>query len=188
MARELHDGLAQELAFIVTKSRELSEGMLKPTERELRRLAAAAERALDESRRAITALSAPLGESLELAISQTVEQVTNRVGARAEIVVDPEIEVPSAVKEALLRIVREAVTNATRHGGASNVRVEFTNGEVLRLTVRDDGTGFDPTAAAGDSGGGFGLTTMAERVHAMGGELRVSSRPAEGTEIEVTIA
>ena len=186
MARELHDGLAQELAFIVTKSRELAEGMLEPGELELRRLAAASERALDESRRAITALSAPLDESLESAIAQTVEQVANRVGARTEIVVDPKIEIPAAMKEALLRIVREAVTNATRHGGASNVRVEFANGEVLRLTVRDDGTGFDPTAAAGDSGG-FGLTTMAERVHALGGELRISSQVAMGTEVEVIV-
>jgi signal transduction histidine kinase len=186
MARELHDGLAQELAFIVTRSRELAEGMLKPGERELRRLAAASERALDESRRAITALSAPLDESLESAIAQTVEQVANRVGARTEIVVDPKIEIPSAMKEALLRIVREAVTNATRHGGASKVRVECTNGEVLRLTVRDDGTGFDLTGVAGDSKG-FGLTTMAERVHALGGELRISSQEAMGTEVEVTV-
>jgi signal transduction histidine kinase len=187
MARELHDGLAQELSFLVTKSRELVEGVMEPNQRELRRLAGAAERALDESRRAITALSAPLDESLESAMAQTVDQIANRVGARAETVVDPGINVSPAMREALLRIVREAVTNATRHGGASRVRVEFANGDVLRLTVRDNGTGFDPTAAARDSDG-FGLTTMAERVHAIGGELRVSSRPAEGTEIEVTIA
>jgi signal transduction histidine kinase len=187
MARELHDGLAQELSFLVTKSRELAEGVVEPAERELRRLAAAAERALDESRRAITALSAPLDESLESALAQTVEQVANRVGARAEIVVDSGIQIPSAMKEALLRIVREAVTNATRHGGASRVRVELLNGDVLRLKVTDDGTGFDPAAATRDVDG-FGLTTMAERVHALGGELRISSRPASGTEVEVTIA
>jgi signal transduction histidine kinase len=186
MARELHDGLAQELSFLVTKSRELVEGVIEPDQRELRRLAGAAERALDESRRAITALSAPLDESLESAIAQTVDLVANRVGVRAETVVDPGINVPPAMREALLRIVREAVTNATRHGGASRVHVEFANGDILRLTVRDNGTGFDPTAATRDSDG-FGLTTMAERVHAIGGELRVSSRPAEGTQIEVTI-
>jgi signal transduction histidine kinase len=185
MARELHDGLAQELSFIVTKSRELAEGIVEPAERELRRLAAAAERALDESRRAITALTAPLDESLESALAQTVEHVTDRVGARAVVVVDPDIEISSATREALLRIVREAVTNATRHGGANRVHVEFTNGDVLRLTVRDDGNGFDPTAA--HDWDGFGLRTIAERVHAIGGELRISSRPAAGTELEVTL-
>src|SRR5207244_10174711 len=68
IARDLHDGLAQELAFIVTKSRSLAEGMVESDERELGRVAAAAERALDESRRAITALFAPMDESLEAAI------------------------------------------------------------------------------------------------------------------------
>ena len=186
MARELHDGLAQELAFIVTKTRGLADRLVEPSNRELGRLAAAGERALDESRRAITALSAPIDESLAAAIAQTVEEVANRVGARTEIVVDPEVKVPSATKEALLRIVREAVTNASRHGGASKVRVELYNGEVLRLTVSDDGTGFDPDAAARDSDG-FGLTTMAERVHALGGELRISSNRAAGTEVEVIV-
>jgi len=185
MARELHDGLAQELAFIVTRTRELAEGLVATNDHALGRLAAAGERALDESRRAITALSAPIDESFETAVVQTVEEVASRVGTRTEIVVDPGVEVPSATKEALLRILREAVANASRHGGARKVRVEVTNGEVLRLKVRDDGSGFD--AAAGGDAGGFGLTTMAERVHALGGELRISSQPTAGTEVEVIV-
>ena len=185
MARELHDGLAQELAFIVTRTRELAEGLVATNDHALGRLAAAGERALDESRRAITALSAPIDESFETAVVQTVEEVASRVGTRTEIVVDPDVEVPSATKEALLRILREAVANASRHGGARKVRVEVTNGEVLRLKVRDDGSGFD--AAAGGDAGGFGLTTMAERVHALGGELRISSQPTAGTEVEVIV-
>ena len=184
MARELHDGLAQELAYLVTKTRDLAENLVEPTTNELRRLAGTAERALDESRRAITALTAPLEESLENALAQTVEQVANRVGARAEVVVDDDVKVAVATKEALVRIVREAVTNASRHGNAKNVHVAVTNGAVLRVTIRDDGSGFDPTVR---DGGGFGMTTMAERVHALGGELRVSSIPTSGTEVEVTI-
>jgi signal transduction histidine kinase len=186
MARELHDGLAQELAFIVTKSRGLSEQVVDPSVRELSRLAAAAERALDESRRAITALSAPIEESFEAAIAQTVEEVANRVGARTEVVVEPGIVVPSTTKEALLRVVREAVANASRHGRATKVSVEVSNGDALRVVVRDDGSGFEPDTLAGNSDG-FGLTTMAERVHALGGELRISSRPAAGTEVEVIV-
>jgi signal transduction histidine kinase len=186
IARELHDGLAQELAFIATKSRGLFEGLSEPSKRELAHLAAAAERALDESRRAITALSAPAGESFEAALSQTVEQVANRVGIRAEIVVDPKVDVPAATKEALLRVVREAVTNASRHGGAANVRVQLSNGDALRLIVSDDGSGFDTAALERDSDH-FGLKTMAERVHALGGELRISSTPIAGTKIEAVL-
>jgi signal transduction histidine kinase len=186
MARELHDGLAQELAFIVTRTRELAEGLVDVNDHALRRLERAGERALDESRRAITALSAPMDESFENAVVQTVEEVANRAGTRTEIVVDPTVAVPSSTKEALLRIVREAVANASRHGGATKVRVEVTNGDALRLLVRDDGNGFDAELVERESDG-FGLTTMAERVHALGGELRISSQPAAGTEVEVIV-
>jgi signal transduction histidine kinase len=184
IARDLHDGLAQELAFIVTKSRSLAEGLIEPSERELGRLTAAAERALDESRRAITALYAPVDESIEAAVVQTVEEVANRVGTKAEIEIDPDITLESGSKEALLRVVREAVTNASRHGGASTVRVQLLNGDGIRLIVSDNGSGFDPAEL--DSGG-YGLTTMSERIRALGGELNVASRPAIGTRIEVVL-
>ena len=184
IARDLHDGLAQELAFIVTKSRSLAEGLIEPSSREFSRLTAAAERALDESRRAITALYAPVDESLEAAVVQTVEEVANRVGTKVEVDVDPEVTLESQSKEALLRVVREAVTNASRHGGASAVRVQLFNGDGIRLVVSDNGSGFDPDDR--DSGG-YGLTTMSERIRALGGELNVASRPSFGTRIEVVL-
>jgi signal transduction histidine kinase len=184
IARDLHDGLAQELAFIVTRTRSLAEGLIEPEKRELGRLAATAERALDESRRAITALYAPVDESFEAALVQTVEEVASRVGTKAEIEVDRDVKLESGSKEALLRVVREAVTNASRHGGASTVRVQVLNGDGTRLIVSDNGSGFD--TAALDSGG-YGLTTMSERIRALGGELNVSSRPAVGTKIEVVL-
>jgi signal transduction histidine kinase len=187
IARDLHDGLAQELAFIVTRSRALAEGMVEPGAREFGRVAAAAERALDESRRAITALFAPIDESLEAAVVQTVEEVAGRAGTRAEIEIDPNIQLPSASKEALLRVVREAVSNASRHGGAQSVRVQLLNGDgPVRLIVSDDGSGFDPGILESDSGG-YGLATMTERVHALGGELSIASRPKAGTKIEVVL-
>jgi signal transduction histidine kinase len=186
MARELHDGLAQELAFIVTRTRELAEGLVETNSQSLRRLCAAGERALDESRRAITALSAPMDESFESAVVQTVEEVASRAGTRTDIVVDPEIDVPASMKEALLRVLREAVANASRHGGATRVHVEVRNGDGLRLLIRDDGSGFDTELVERESDG-YGLTTMAERVHALGGELRISSQPEAGTEVEVVV-
>src|SRR5262249_17644777 len=111
IARDLHDGLAQELAFIVTKSRSLVEGLLEPEKRELGRLAAAAERALDESRRAITALYAPVDESFEAALVQTVEEVASRVGTKAEIEVDPDIALEAGSRGARLPVLRQPVAN-----------------------------------------------------------------------------
>ena len=117
---------------------------------------------------------------------EAVEGVAARVGTIAEIVVDPSIDVSRGTKEALLRIVREAVTNASRHGGANRVRVELSNGDTLRLVVSDDGGGFDTSAAARESDG-FGLATMTERVHGLGGELRIFSLPGSGTRLEVVL-
>ena len=87
-------------------------------------------------------------------------------------------------REALIRIVREAVTNAARHGHATEVRVELENGNGLRLVVADDGQGFDSDAPRG---GGFGIIGMRERAEALGGVFTLSSEPGEGTAIEVVL-
>ena len=82
-----------------------------------------------------------------------------------------------------MRIVREAVTNAVRHGSASVVRVDFSNGQGLRLRIEDDGVGFDPAEAHPN---GFGLVGMRERAAALGGQLFLAST-SEGTQIEVVV-
>ena len=78
IARELHDGLAHELAFIASKTRGAAAGA---TSHDARALAGAADRALDEARRAITVLSGSRPQSLDDAISQTVEDLGSRLGA-----------------------------------------------------------------------------------------------------------
>jgi signal transduction histidine kinase len=181
MARDLHDGLAQELAFITTQTRRL-EGSLDPER--AARVAAAAERALDESRGAITALTRSPEDPFDAEVSQVAEQLTARVGARLRLDLDPRATVAEQHRDQLLRILREAVTNGLRHGDARVIAVKLTGGERVRLAIRDDGTGFDPEDARN---GGFGLTSMRERAAAIGGELTISSRLGEGTEVEVVV-
>ncbi len=182
IARNLHDGLAQELAFIATKTRELAAENGGGSA--LAQLASAAERGLDESRRAIATLTRRVSDPFDVSLVQTVEEVAERLGVRVVIDADPAPGITQDHQEELLRIVREAVTNAARHGKASLVRVEFSNGTSLRLSVEDNGVGFDPTA---NRSSGFGLVGMRERAGAMGGEFRLESSPARGTQIEVVI-
>ena len=170
IARELHDGVAQELAYIVAES----SGSL----------AAAAERALDESRRAIAALTRPVDEPLEVALVQAAEEVAGRVGVQLRIDVGRGAEVSPDEREALIRIVREAITNAGRHGGAENVSVELSNGNGTLLRIADDGSGFDTRHTRV---GGFGLVSMRERTEALGGRFKLSSEAGEGTRIEVRL-
>ena len=84
IARELHDGLAHELAFIASKTRGAVAGA-PPATLDVRELAGAADRALDEARRAITVLSVSQPQSLDCAISQTVEDLGSRLGRRRAI-------------------------------------------------------------------------------------------------------
>jgi signal transduction histidine kinase len=98
------------------------------------------------------------------------------------------VEVEAAVRSDLLRIVREATTNAVRHGGASEVLLTLTGGEAVVLRIADDGVGFRPDGAAAGSHSGFGLTSMQERAARAGVRLRVRSDPGRGTVVEVRIA
>jgi signal transduction histidine kinase len=178
LAHDLHDGLAQELAFIATQSRSL---VARSDDPDLANVAHAAERALDESRRAITALSASADETLESAVVQAAEDVAARVGVAVRLKLEPGDEPLPAAKEELLRIVREAVTNAARHGNASTVHITLRPGGASALRIGDDGAGFD----LGANGQGFGLTSMRERAVRIGGTMSIESTP-DGTTVEVT--
>lgn len=181
MARDLHDGLAQELAFIVTQSKRLANR----GDESVGHICVAAERALDESRRAIVALTRPVDEPLCVVLADVAHEVAFRVGLRLELDLQ-DVSVGPEAREALVRIVREAVTNAARHGQASVARIELSNGAGLRLRVADDGIGFDQGAVQAGSHG-FGLRSIEERTAALGGAVHIESRPSGGTAIEVVI-
>ena len=182
IARELHDGVAQELAFVATQARLFSK---KPSAVEIKYLATAAERALAESRRAIAVLAHPTEETLDAALVATVEELTSRAGSSARFLVEPDVTVPPQTRETLLRIVREAVTNAHRHGHAQLITVELSNHSGIRLRIADDGEGFDPSSV--DDTEGFGLSSMRARTRALGGALWMDSSPAGGTTVEVVL-
>jgi signal transduction histidine kinase len=180
IARDLHDGLAQELAFIANQARLIDRG--EASKRAVQQLEAAARRALNESRRAIRALSTGQ-ELLEVAVAHAAEEVALREGLRLRLALEPGIIVGPAKCDALVRIVSEAVTNAARHGHASTVHVELTNGDGYRLAVIDDGVGFDPAAA--EDRPGFGLVSMRERANAFGADFSIKTRQGAGATIEV---
>ena len=180
IARELHDGVAQELAFIARRARRPA------TPDSLPLIAASAERALNDSRRAIAALTSPFDERLDVALAQAVEEVAQRTGASVELSLDENVEVSPPTREALVRIACEAVGNAARHAGVERVRLELSNGDGVLLRVVDEGVGFDP-AAPPPSAGGFGLGVMRERAAALGADLLIDSRPGRGTTVEVSL-
>ena len=184
LARDLHDGMAQDMAFIVQHGRRMAERDGAPSG--LRLLVQAAQSALDDSRHAFAALMLPVDEPLAEALERTATEAAGREDAQVEVDASLPVEVPGETREALLRVVREAVTNAARHGNARHIRIALSESGPLTLCVRDDGCGFDPDAAA-QRPGHLGLTSMRQRVEGVGGQFRVRSVPGEGSEVEVIL-
>ena len=185
IARDLHDGLAQDLAFIAARVRVLERDPAAPVRFD--QLTSAAERALDDSRAAIAALTRPLDEPLDEALARNATEVAERLGSAADLDLEAGIDVPAATRESLVRIVREAIANAARHGRAGRIAVSLSRDGELRLSIADDGRGFDPAARPTQPDAGFGLISMSERAEALGGALAVRSAPGAGTTIEVVL-
>lgn len=182
IARELHDGVAQELALIRRRAPSL---VRRPEAAVAREITAAAERAQDEARRAIDVLTVPADEPLERALAREARLAT--AGTEAEVALDlaQGVDARPEVRENMVRIAREAVANAARHGKAATIRVVLESGRPLQIRVVDDGVGFEPAHAA--PAGSFGLVSMRERAAAIGADLTLRSRPGQGTEVRVRV-
>ena len=184
IARDIHDGVAQDLAFILQQGRRLAGQPGVP--QALSGLVTAAERALDECRHAIAALTRGGDEPLAEALTLTAVETAGREGAEVETRIEADVAVTAAIQEALLRVTREAIINAVRHGRAGTVKVELRCDPVLYLEVIDDGQGFDVERAVATPGK-MGLRSMQARINALGGELALQSRPGHGTRVAVTL-
>ena len=180
LARELHDGVAQELAFIRRRAGRLSE---LPEGIEI---LSAAERALEDSRRAIEALAPSADEPLHVAMERHGARLALECGLEVQVSTRCTSEVAPDVRAELLRIVAEAVRNAAHHGGARHVRVDLV-GPPLSVRVIDDGSGFISGASSGLGVAGYGLIAMRERAELVGGRLSLESVPGAGTLVQVVL-
>jgi signal transduction histidine kinase len=185
MARDMHDGLAQELAFIASHSQRLSHtGDDAAT---VAHLQSAAERALHDSRTTIAVLTAPEDVPLDQLVLRTVDSFRSRFGVEVEVELDDDVVVEAESRNALLRILHEALINAVRHGSAKQILVRLGGDAAGRsLRIADDGAGFDVQAAI-SAGQGLGLTSMQERAGILGATLSIASNPGAGTVVEVVL-
>jgi signal transduction histidine kinase len=181
VAEDLHDGLAQDLAFIAAFGSGMSDerGGEHP-------LAVAARRALAVSRDTISELSDMSSTPLREGLEAVAQELRDRFKIAIAVDVDPQVELAPAARDHVARIVREAIANAARHGHAKTVAVSLSfAGDGTTLRVRDDGCGIGEDADMQSSG--FGLGSMRERAHALGGQLTVRQRQSGGTEVVVVL-
>jgi signal transduction histidine kinase len=178
LARELHDGVVQELAYIRSEIWPLSR--LDGTR--CTRVLVACDRALDEARQAIEAMGSSASEPLGFTLHRAVRQVAERYGVAVEFDLDDTVAATQDQRHALLRIAREAVTNAARHGGGTRIRVQLDTDpqEQRRLIIADNGTGFDVGHATA-APTGYGLISMRERAENLPGQFCLQSQPSRTT-------
>lgn len=193
VANVLHDDIVQTVVAALYQVEGLRAGGGARSE-ELERVAALLKQTITDARGVIWELRPPVLDGLGL--DGALLALANRVSADGGFVVETELggapSPPSRISTALYMIAREAMQNARRHAGATKVtlRVQLMAGldqgtQRVRLTVTDDGVGFDREAvAAGDH---FGLTMMDEQAALAGGAFAITTRPGSGAVVEVTV-
>jgi signal transduction histidine kinase len=186
-ARDLHDGLAQDLAVIAVHAQRLGSEMGHDHP-----LAVAARHALAASRQTIVDLSASDASNTVDALRAVAEELQARFGNHVTVHdeihrgSEPEADLGPRARENAVRIVREAIVNASWHGQAQHIDVVVAGrGSRWTLTVSDDGTGLKPEQLTHATG--FGVRTMRARAQELGGSLTAEAGAAGGTKLELLV-
>jgi signal transduction histidine kinase len=190
LAREIHDGVAQELVMvgygIDNATATLPEGAGETAE-ELRTLRGEVTRVITELRLSLFELRSEVDRNggLAAAIAEYARTLGTSAGLRVHFTFDESTaRLPAATEAELLRIAQEAITNARKHAGASNLWVTCTvDPPYAQIEVSDDGKGF----ADNRPDGRYGLAIMAERAERIRGRLEIRPRHPSGTTVAVVL-
>jgi len=187
LAREIHDGIAQEVAglgFLVDDA--LATPSDEQTEQALRRIRDELTRIVTELRLSIFDLRTEVGAGIGEALSAHVRAVGAEAGLTVHLVLDEDpTRLPPGVAPEILRIAQEAVANARRHAHARTLWVTYrvTEGNAF-LRVADDGQGIAEGRGRPDS---FGMQIMRERAARIGASFTVKRRSPQGTVVELSL-
>jgi ligand-binding sensor domain-containing protein/signal transduction histidine kinase len=189
IARELHDTLLQGFSGVTMEMQALLMRLRGDDDRSvLEGIIQDAAACMREARRSVAGLRSARGEEgLIAAISQSATQLTEATQIRLRLKLSA--SVPPLTPETeynILRVAHEAVANAVKHAAASWIEVLMsTSARELRLSIRDDGHGFDPSVPA--PGQHYGLIGIRERADQINAAVDVSSRPGRGTTVTLLV-
>jgi signal transduction histidine kinase len=190
IARDIHDSVGQSLAFVAFKLDRLA-AMAEDEKMhdELDSLRTEVRGVLTDVRDTLCDLRTEVTDGRDLV--GTLEEFLERVRARADFEVEFEPvatgRLPLVQEQEIWRLAHEAVSNVEHHARARHLRVRWEcDGHSARLTVADDGKGFD--VDRGGRTGSYGLQGMRERANAIGARLDIESKPSKGTVVECRVS
>jgi len=189
IARELHDSVAQSLAYIAFELERLAEREQSAGDgrSELSELHDVVRGVVADLRETLYQLRSTVTEEVALAevAERSLDRFRERTGVTVTWGVDVDRRLPHQVEQEVWRILQEAMTNVERHSGATRVAVRWSViGSRARLEIADDGRGFLPLDVDGEH---YGLLGMRERADAIGAQLVVESAPGAGTRIVLEV-
>lgn len=187
LAREIHDGLAQTLAFLKMQAAQMQDFLARGETEKLTNTLQANYRTLSDAyidaRQAIDNLRRTPSSNLREWIGQVAADFEQTSGLKISVSVDEfSAEYPVNVQAQLIRVVQEALSNVRKHAKASEVSIRgIQDGESYIIEVRDNGTGFSPIVNENELNSHYGLQGMRERSENIGAEFQITSQPGDGT-------
>lgn len=194
ISTELHDGLAQVLGYVITKSQATRQLLRKMNEANnyLAELESVAQEVYTDTREAILGLKTAVSgdKSMVSALREYAKRFNQMYGIKTEFIVGDNLIRPLSPRIELqaIRIVQEALSNIRKHAEATRITIRVTTeDDKVIIVVEDDGKGFDVDKMGKGDGIQFGLRNMKERTASIQGHFIIVSSPGNGTKVILTI-
>jgi two-component system nitrate/nitrite sensor histidine kinase NarX len=193
LAQELHDSIAQSLAFLNIQiqllRKDLQEGQIDVALQSLEQIREGVQESYDDVRELLVHFRTRVGNAdLETAMRSALDKFEGQTGIQTHFLYNGSV-IPEFSPEHVLQtmhIVHESLSNVRKHAQANRIDVElFSDGECVGFCIRDNGAGFDAEKSAGDSH--VGISIMRERAHRIGAELTLKSDIGQGTLVRVVL-
>lgn len=188
IAYDLHDGLIQQLVVAKMYTSMLKNSTEGTQLENVEHSEEALRYAIVEGRRIIEGLHPTILDDLGLvdALAELANQQAERYGWRLNLDLNNLPQEPDmTLSITIFRIVQEALNNVGKHAGAKTVSISLNNGNSIKLCIKDDGKGFEPSK--GKWNGGIGIGTMRERAVTLGGACTIESHPGAGTGVMIEL-
>jgi two-component system nitrate/nitrite sensor histidine kinase NarX len=191
LAREIHDGLAQTLAFLKIQAAQMQNYLSRGETERLTSTLQASYRTLSDAyidaRQAIENLRRTPSVNLADWVQQVASDYEQATGQKVALDdFNLSVEYPPNVQTQLIRIIQEALSNVRKHSGAENVAIRgIQKPDSVLIEVRDNGKGFAPQQV--DDSLRFGLRGMRERAESIGADFQIVSQPGAGTIVSLRL-